>query len=74
MKAVLITTINRPMLAARYLVDVDDYDDMLPIGYYLVTDFGNDEKFDTLTTDNLNALFDIGPELENNGFFEVTRK
>lgn len=72
-KAITITERNRPMLAGRFMVDKDDWDDMLPLGYHLVTDFGNDEKFDTLTTDNFNKFFVANLPIEND-FIAITPK
>lgn len=72
MKAIKITADNQQLLASRFGVDVDDYDDVLPLGYWLVTDFGNDETFDTLTEDMFNHNFIVGDKLEN-GFVAVER-
>jgi hypothetical protein len=72
MKAIKITKDNRQLLASRFNVDVDDYDDMLPIGYWLVTDFGNDDTFDTLTEDMFQHNFIVGDTLEND-FVAVER-
>ena len=72
MKAIKITKDNRQLLASRFNVDVDDYDDVLPIDYWLVTDFGNDETFDTLTEDMFNHNFIVGDTLEND-FVAVER-
>lgn len=47
MKAIRITLANRNMLATRF--NVTDPHEQLPIGYILVTDFGNDETFSVLT-------------------------
>jgi hypothetical protein len=71
MKAIKITTTNIDMLASRYTIDKLDYEDRLPIGYILVTDFGNDDTFDVLTQENFDVAFTMGLELAN-GFFEVT--
>jgi hypothetical protein len=72
MKAIKITKDNRQLLASRFNVDVDDYDDVLPIDYWLVTDFGNDETFDTLTEDMFQHNFIVGDTLEND-FVAVER-
>lgn len=72
MKAVKITAENQQFLASRFGVEPDDYTDMLPIGYWLVTDFGNDDTFDTLTEDMFNHNFIVGDTLEN-GFVAVER-
>ncbi len=70
-KGIKIDEKNRPMLASRFMVDELDWPDMLPLGYILVTDFGNDEKFDTLTQENLDRFFTVGEVIEN-GFFAIT--
>lgn len=72
MKAVKITLNNRDMLAARFFVDSADYDDRLPLDYYLVTDFGNDDTFDVVTQEVLDENFVSGSYLQN-GFFEVAK-
>ena len=76
MKAILITVANRSMLGNRWNVEFTDYDDVLPIGYWLVADFGNngiqDGPFETLTPFMFTMNFGEGPftELEN-GWIEV---
>lgn len=74
MKAIQITAENQQMLAARY--HVEDYETILPIGYYLVAPFGttdtNDEYYEgLLTLEKLNELYVIGETLAN-GFFAIT--
>ena len=69
MKAVLITKSNQASLGSRFMVD--DVLEEIPIGYVLVTDFGNDEKFDLLTVENLNAKFVATGVTLDNGFYEV---
>lgn len=74
MKAIVITADNRNMLAARYQIDQEDFDDVLPLGYSLVTDFANEDTFDTVTPANLEARFTkTGVTLEN-GFEVVVLK
>jgi hypothetical protein len=69
MKGVVITSDNQQMLAGRFnRTEVDE----LPLGYTLVTDFGVDEHFVTLTPANFDELFTKGETLKN-GFFEVIR-
>jgi hypothetical protein len=76
MKAILITEANRPQLAQRWNVEESDWDDVLPLGYWLVADFGNnsiaDMPFETLTQSFFTTTFGVGPftELEN-GWIEV---
>lgn len=73
-KGITITERNRPMLASRFVVDKLDWPDMLPLGYILVTDFGNDEKFDTLTETNFDKFFIKTNEKIQNGFFSIMPK
>lgn len=71
MKAILITETNRPLLASRWQVEEADWDDVLPLGYWLVADFGNngiqDGPFETLTQSFFTTTFGAGPftELEH---------
>jgi hypothetical protein len=74
MKAVLITTSNQKSLAARYFIDPIDFDDRMPVGYYLVCDFGVEEHYELLTEAELNAKFDKTGEILKNDFFEIVRK
>lgn len=64
MKGIFITEGNRDTLASKFQVDKDD-PDLLPIGYWLVTDFGNDETFETLTVENFTMIFSIVGSLKN---------
>lgn len=74
MKAVLITSANRGTLASRHEVESHDLDDMLPLGYYYLADFGDENlDYDLLQKVDLDRLFTIGVSLEN-GFFEIVRK
>lgn len=71
MKAILITDENIRMLASRY--NIEDAEDYLKVGLYLVTDFGITEAFVTLTEAKLNENYiRTGLELQN-GFFEVKK-
>jgi hypothetical protein len=70
MKAIKITTGNQQRLATQFGVEDLDRTDRLPIGYILVTAFGVDEHFETLTTAVYESKYGYGPELKN-GFFEV---
>jgi hypothetical protein len=69
-KGVSITTANRDMLAARFMVVADDYDDVLPLGYWLVTDFGNDDNFEILTTEKFSATYTAVDPIKN-GFYDL---
>jgi hypothetical protein len=75
MKAVLITKTNQAKLASRYFLDAIDYDDKMPIGYYLVCGFGDEDNYELLTLASLDAAFTYDPlvTLENE-FFEVNRR
>lgn len=73
MKAVRITKENVDFLATRFGVETEDKEDLLPVGYVLVTDFGNDEKFDVLTVDIFNHNFNETGVTLDNDFFEVER-
>ena len=69
MKAVLITSSNLSFLAGRFRVE--DPADVFPLGYTLVTDFGNDDTWEVLTSDVLEEKFTpTGVKLAN-GFYEI---
>lgn len=69
MKAIIIASKKvQDMLASRY--GILDKDELLPIGYTLVTDFGNDETFDVITQEKFDANFVKVADLEN-GFFSI---
>lgn len=71
MKAVLITAENQRMLMERYALVEEMF---MPVGYYLVTDFGDENMdFSLLTKKNLEAQFDIGDPILN-GFFAIAKK
>ena len=65
MKAILITEKNRPELMFRFDVEPGSEDDRLPLGYWCVTDFGEDLSFFTLTPENFAATYVIIEEIEN---------
>lgn len=66
MKAIKITERNIDYLATKFAVDPLDKTDQFPLGYYAVTDFGNDETFEVLTEGNYLAyLTVVDPELDN---------
>lgn len=74
MKAIKITADNRIMLGDRY--GIDDYEDVFPIGMYVVAPFGTTEEeyyegIISLTT--LNEVYVAGEPLEN-GFFMITER
>jgi len=72
MKAIYITPANVDMLASRFAVEKEDVEEVLPDGYYLITDFGNDEKFDTLTPGLFDATFRKVADIQN-GFISIER-
>lgn len=71
MKAIKITSGNQSSLVGSYETIEDE--SQLPIGDYLVTDFGNEETFEIITNDVLNDLFVIVGELKN-GYIQIERK
>lgn len=73
MKAILITTENVNMLASRYNIETEDKEDLLPLEYILMTDFGNDDWYDVLSPPVFDANFQWGDRIEN-GFNIITRK
>ena len=73
MKAIKITTKNRDILASRYTIEKEEYEDRLPLDFYVVTDFGNEETFDVITQEALDRVFNVGVTLEN-GWLEIVRK
>lgn len=72
MKAILITKANQAMLASRYNMEEFDISARLPVGYYLVTDFGNEETFETLTPE-LFAQTYVKIEDIKNEFISIAR-
>lgn len=74
MKAVKITAANQGYLASRY--GEDDDLDVFPVGYNLVTHFGDngEYRYDGVIDDaELDRLFVRGQTLHNN-FFEITNR
>jgi hypothetical protein len=71
MKAVLITTKNQKTLASRYFLDPIDFDDKMPVGYYLVCGFGVEDNYELLTEENLDANFTRSGAVLANDFFEI---
>ena len=73
MKAVLITKTNQKTLAARYFIDPIDFDDRMPLDYYLVCDFGVEEHYELVTSAELDAKFTRTGAILSNEFFEIVR-
>lgn len=71
-KAILITENNQSSLGASYST-IDDAEDQLPIGYYLVTEFGNEETFDVLTAEEFSSTFNVVSKI-NNDYLDVAFK
>jgi hypothetical protein len=66
MKAIKITDRTIDYLVTKFAVDPLDKNDQFPLGYYVVTDFGNDETFEVLTEGNYLAYLTVTePELKN---------
>lgn len=65
MKAILITTTNRQELMFRFNVEPGSEDERLPLGYWCVTDFGEDLSFFTLTPEKFEATYVVIEEIEN---------
>jgi len=75
-KAILITSDNQTALANNFnvdYVDVADIQEVIPVGMYLMTEFGVTEHFVILTPRNLQLLFDRTGLILENGYFEVER-
>ena len=70
-KGIKITKENQKSLMSKF--SKDDAEELFPIGYWLIADFGDDETFDTLTEDTFNELFVIAGEILN-GFSAIQRR
>lgn len=70
MKAIRITKSTVDMLASRYNIESDELDERMPVGYILVTDFGNDDNYDLLTPEVFATKFSWGMGIAN-GFTEI---
>lgn len=73
-KAIEITEKNIDFLASRFGIPNLDKEDRLPIGYILVTDFGNDETFDVITKQRFGTYFNLTNEQLDNGFVGAVLK
>lgn len=70
LKATKITRDNQKELASKFdIVDGEEADE-LPLGFWLVTEFGNEHSFDVLTPTNFDLLFVIEQEIRN-GFYAI---
>lgn len=73
MKAIKITEKTIDYLVTKFAVDPEDKADQFPLGYYVVTDFGNDETFEVITEAvYLAKMVVTDPELDN-GWIGVSR-
>lgn len=71
-KVLKVTEDNINYVATRF--DIEEEETIELIGFYLVTDFGDDEQYSFLSKAALDKLYlPTDKELEN-GFFEVIRK
>lgn len=75
MKGIIITEKNRTMLASRWMIDKEEWDEVLPLGYTLVVDFGNQGEipFETVTQDLFDSTFNRLYDIEN-GWFAIERQ
>jgi hypothetical protein len=73
MKGILITTANIDTLVSRYNIETEDKEDLLPLEYILVTDFGNDDWYDVVSPPIFDANFEWGDPIDN-GFMIVNPK
>lgn len=73
MKGILITATNIDMLVGRYAIEAEDKEDLLPLEYILVTDFGNDDWYDVLSPPIFDVNYEWGDPIGNE-FKIVTRK
>ena len=69
-KGIKISSENFRMLADRFRVEDDDIPEVLPLGYWLVTDYGNDDNFDTLTVELFEERFIKGGGIDN-GWYDL---
>lgn len=73
MKGILITATNIDMLVSRYNIEAEDKEDLLPLEYILVTDFGNDDWYDVVSPPVFDANYVWGDPIDN-GFKIITQK
>ena len=71
MKGIVITPQNQNTLLGSYTTALDL--EQLPIGYILVTDFGNEDTFETLTPEEFALAWTVGETLQN-GYFDMVAK
>lgn len=71
MKACLITDTTIDTLAGRWLIEKEDRADLLPMGYWLVTPFGDSPDFDVVTEEVLLERYRKGRTLQH-GFIALS--
>jgi hypothetical protein len=72
MKAITITRANQDMLVSRFNLEPIDKNRQLPVGYILVTEFGNDETFDVITPSLFAKIFKKTGDIEH-GFISIEK-
>lgn len=75
MKGIVITKQNQPLLMSRYGTNIFD-EEMFPIGYIMVTDFGDngESRYDGVLSQELfDSMYVRGEDLRND-FFAIIRK
>jgi hypothetical protein len=70
MKGITITADNQSSIAVQYGIDLDDIDDMLPVGYILIVSFSAEKYDGVISAQTFASLFTKGAILEND-YFEV---
>ena len=65
MKAIYLTSANVGAVAARYLIKEEEYQERLPLGYYVIADFGNEDYFDVVTEAKFNIFFTKTGDIDN---------
>jgi hypothetical protein len=68
MKGIIITAANQNKIAVQYAMELADVDDLLPIDWVFLADFGSDTFAGVLTQTNFNLLYNKGQALENEYF------
>jgi hypothetical protein len=72
-KAIVITSKNQTSIATDYGVDIEDADELLPLGWVLVASFA-DERYDgVIPQATLDNMFTRGATLQND-YFEIIPK
>jgi hypothetical protein len=72
-KAILITQANQNKVAVQYAMNLDDVEDLIPIGWVLLADFGSETFAGVLTQTRFDQLYTKGQVLENDYFIAVPK-